>query len=504
MSHPYAAELADIFRHLLPEMALVAIACALFLGGLFKADRLLWGGVALGALVLALILLHVPIEKQLLSGQALYAVPMLSDGLAHFTREIACFAGILLILISWNDMPERQVADHHACLLVIVAGVGLVGCSNDLVTLFLSLEMVSIPTYIMLYLPRNDEASQEAALKYFLLSIFSSALLLFGFSYLYGMTGTTNIAGILNVMRLASSEEMKSTAGLAQVAMLTIAAGIGFRITAVPFHFYAPDVFQGTSTSGAAFLSYIPKLAGFIALVRVFGIVTPGQDVPEAAPPGITLSDQMPTLFWFLAAMTMAVGNILGLLQDNLKRLMAYSSIGHAGYMLVAVASAPYLSPAESPTLGVPALLFYLIAYGTMTLGFFAMLAMLDRPERPVETVDDLAGLAKSHPAVALMVTALMLSLIGFPLTVGFTGKFQIFFGAISVQGTAAWLYPTLALIGMVTAAIGAWYYLRIITVMYLRSSVRPIETPGALASWTALIACVVLTFLLSIFPIRA
>src|ERR1019366_1770636 len=164
-------------------------------------------------------------------------------------------------------------------------------------------------------------------------------------------------------------------------------------------------------------------------------------------------------------------------------------------------ASAPYLTSSDSATNGVAALLFYLIAYGTMTFGFFAVIVMLHRPERPVETVDDLAGLAKSHPAVALMVTVLMLSLIGFPLTVGFTGKFFVFFGAVSVQGPTAWLYPTLAVIGVVNAAIGAWDYLRIITVMYLRSAVKPIEPIGTITGLAALIVCVVLTLVLSVPP---
>jgi NADH-quinone oxidoreductase subunit N len=335
------------------------------------------------------------------------------------------------------------------------------------------------------------------------LSVFSSALMLFGFSYLFGLTGTTNIAGILHVLYNASAEEGKAVSGLAQIAMLTITAGLGFRITAFPFHFYAPDVFQGTSTSGAAFLSYVPKIAGFVAIVRVFGFIVPAGVgmAPERALVGVSLSDQAPNLFWCLAAATMTIGNILALWQDNLKRLMAYSSIAHAGYMLVALASAPFLSASDSATSGVAALLFYLIAYGTMTFGFFAVILMLHRPERPVETVDDLAGLARSHPGIALMATILMLSFIGFPLTVGFTGKFFVFFGAISVQGPVGWLYPTLAVFGVLNAAVGAWYYLRIITVMYLRNAVKPIETAGAIPSMAALILCVVLTLALSIPP---
>jgi len=479
-------------------MVLVFCACLLFIAALFKVDRHTCGVAAIGSLLFALSRdfsfaePHVP-------GDAVFAVPFLFDSLAEWTRILAIVTGAAFILLSWHDMPERQVADHHACVLIIIAGVSLVGASNDLVALFLSLELVSIPTYILLYLPRHDDASQEASIKYFLLSAFSSALLLFGFSYLFGLTGTTNISGILHVLH--GADDSRAVAGLAQVAMLTIAAGLGFRITAVPFHFYAPDVFQGTSTSGAAFLSYIPKIAGFVAIVRVFGLIVPSGVQLGDHLAGMALSDQLPTLFWFLAALTMTVGNFLAILQDNLKRLLAYSSVAHAGYMLVAVASAPYLSRADSATSGVAALLFYLVAYGAMTFGLFAVIAMLHRRERPVESVDDLAGLAKTHPVVALLVTILCLSLIGIPLTAGFTGKFLIFFGAMSVQGPNAWLYPLLALIGMINAAVGAWYYLRIITVMYLRTAVKPIETPGTYPGFATLLLCVVATIALSVPP---
>jgi NADH-quinone oxidoreductase subunit N len=502
MTHPYEHQLADLFAFLHPEMALVFCACVLFIGGLFRSDRNLWGGVALGGIAAAFLLhLMSPAAPKVADN---FGVPLLFDSLALLTRVLALATGVVFLLLAWHEMPEGQAADHHACLLVIIAGVSLVGASNDLVTLFLALEMISIPTYVLLYLPRHDDASQEASIKYFLLSIFSSGLTLFGFSYLFGLTGTTNIAGILQVLYGANAEQGKEISGLAQIAMLTIAAGLGFRITAVPFHFYAPDVFQGTSTSGAAFLSYIPKVAGFVAIVRVFGFIVPAEVSMGDHRPlvGIALSEQAPTLFWFLAALTMTVGNFLALLQDNLKRLLAYSSIAHAGYMLVALASASYLSGPDMPTSGIAALLFYLIAYGTMTFGIFAVILMLNRPERPVENVDDLAGLAKSHPRIALMVAVLLLSFMGFPLTAGFTGKFQIFFGAMSVQSpNAAWLYPTLALIGMLNAAIGAWYYLRIISVMYLRDSVKPIETRGPMTGLAALAICAVLTVVLSVPP---
>lgn len=518
MQHPYAQPLVELFGFLYPEMVLLVCACALFLGGLYKTDRRMWGGVALGGLAIALVLHFViasgPGAQHLRAdSSAVFAVPLFYDSLAFWTRAVALLTGMLFILLSWEDMPERQVADHHACVLVIIAGLSLVGASNDLVSLFLALEMVSIPTYVMLYLPRHDDAAQEASMKYFLLSIFSSALSLFGFSYLFGLTGTTNIASIFQVLYGATGDEPKAIAGLAQIAMLTIVAGLGFRITAVPFHFYAPDVFQGTSTSGAAFLSYIPKIAGFVAILRVLGYVVPsGVTLAGHQGIGMGVSDQAPTLFWFLAALTMTVGNFLALLQDNLKRLLAYSSIAHAGYMLVAISAAPYLSGPYAVSSGVAAVLFYLVAYGAMTFGAFGVIAMLDRPDRRVETVDDLAGLAKTHPFIALGLTILMLSFIGIPLTAGFAGKFLIFFGALftealgappagAVRELHAWLYPTLAVIGVVNAAIGGWYYLRIISVLWLRTAIKPIETRGHVPGWVTLAACVLLTVGLGIPP---
>jgi NADH-quinone oxidoreductase subunit N len=499
MFHPNADALRAQFEFLVPEMLLVAVACVLFLGGTFLTDRRTWNFVALAGLLVALVTLFALPHRQALAGDAIFGVPFVFDGLATLTRALAFAGGILLLLVSWEEVPEKQIPDHQACLLLIVAGTGLIGAANDLAALFLALELVSIPTYILLYLPRHDDASQEASIKYFLLSIFSSALLLFGFSYLFGLTGTTNIAAALQVVYGADPGETALTAGLAQIALVTIVAGLGFRITAVPFHFYAPDVYQGVAASSAALLALIPKIAGFVALVRVFGFVLPEGVAPRAGTIlGMGLSEQAPILLWFLAAITMTVGNLLALLQDNLKRLLAYSSVAHAGYMLVALASAPYVTDGVEG--GVPALLYYLMAYGAMTVGAFAVIAMLHAPARPVETVDDLAGLSRTHPGLALMLAVLMFSFIGIPLTAGFTGKFLIFFGAVSVD-RLAYLYYLLALIGFLNAAVGGWYYLRIVAVMYLRPFVLPILQRGTVAGRTALALCVLLTLGLSIPP---
>jgi NADH-quinone oxidoreductase subunit N len=354
--------------------------------------------------------------------------------------------------------------------------------------------VISIPTYVLLYLPRYDNAAQEAAMKYFLLSLFSSALLLFGFSYLYGLTGTTNLPAGLAALGDVEVGRLPQTA---QVVLVLVVAALGFRITAVPFHFYAPDVYQGTPTVAAALLAFIPKVAGFAALVRLLGYLWIGRNGTA----GLALGEQVPMFFFILAAVTMSLGNLLALLQDNLKRLLAYSSVAHAGYMLIGLSVAPDLQ-GEGTAGGVDAVLFYLVAYGAMTIGAFAVLAYLSTPRRPVDMIDDLAGLSSSHPGVALLMALFLFSLIGIPLTAGFTGKFILFFGAVAAPApNHPWLFRVLALIGVINAAIGAWYYLRVVAVMYLRNPIKPLENtrswPGLATVWI----CAGVTLVLGFYP---
>lgn len=498
----FSQALADTFRHLLPEVVLCIASCVVFLGGTFRANRHLWGWVTLlsfglGVAALAYVS-HFERPTGLQREVALYATPVIFDDLANFIRLIAYLGGVVLLLLSWNEVPDRQAADHHACLLLVMAGTGLVACANDLVMLFIALEMISIPTYIMLYLPRHDDASQEAAVKYFLLSVLSSSITLFGFSYLYGLTGTTNIASMLRSLNMHGGE----MPGIAQVALIMVVAGLGARVTAVPFHFYAPDVFQGAPTIGATLLSFVPKVAGFVALLKVLGFVVPAGIPLRDNHIGMAVSAQTPMFLFFLAAFTMSVGNVLALLQDNVKRLLAYSSVAHAGYMLMALAAAPYLrSTGVAGPDGVQAILYYLVAYGAMTIGAFGVLTYLDSPTRPVETVDDLAGLARSNPVVALAMALFMFSLIGIPLTAGFTGKFFIFFGVMSVPGEQAGFYRTLALIAAINAAFGGWYYLRIVAVMYLRTPLQTPVTRPNVPGLATLWICALLTLGLSVPP---
>jgi NADH-quinone oxidoreductase subunit N len=484
--------LLDVFQQIIPEGILGLAACVLFLGTTFRSDRHLWASVSLLALLAAAIASWLSVPEPA-TREAIFSASLVSDDLAWFVRTVALAAGVLFVLFSWNEVPDRQSGEYFACLLLIVAGLSLTGAANDLITLFLVLELINIPTYVLLYLPRSDSAAQEAAVKYFLLSIFSSALLLFGFSYLYGLGGTTNVPAILETLTGAGREGIPV---ISQVALVMLVAGLGFKITAVPFHFYAPDVYQGTSTVAAALLAYFPKVAGFVALVRVLGFVWPDQGGG-----GLALGVQAPMIFYLLAVVTMSLGNLFALLQDNLKRLLAYSSVAHAGYMLIGLATAPGLR-GEPVAGGVEAILFYLVAYGAMTVGAFAVIAYLSTPQRPVETVDDLAGLSSSHPGIALLMGLFLFSLIGIPLTAGFWGKLLLFLGALAVPPQDhAWLFRILALVGVINAAIGAWYYLRILAVMYLRDSIRPIPEVKSRPQLVGLLLCAAVTLVLFVYP---
>jgi NADH-quinone oxidoreductase subunit N len=519
---------------LIPEIILGAAACVLFLGGTWRAQRHLWGLVALAALLAAGVALSInPVPHFESAGAAdasRYASPVMLDRLALLLRAMSLAGGFVLVLLCWDSMPENRAADYHACLLLMVAGMGLTAAANELVTLFLALELTSIPTYLILYLGKSNSSeggleapAQEAAMKYFLLSIFSSALTLFGFSYLYGLAGTTNLPGLADAFRRAG--ELGATTepnvpsplmGMGMVALVMVVAGLGFRLTAVPFHFYAPDVYQGTTTANAAILSFVPKVAGFAALVRVLGFVLPNlsHEVFTATLARPILREQLPILLWLVAAVTMTLGNLLGLLQDNLRRLLAYSSVAHAGYMLIGLAVAPRLLDAlDAPVDGVDAVFFYLATYGAMTLGTFGVLQYLSLAGHKAETVDDLAGLSRTRPGMALVMVLFLFSLIGIPLTAGFMGKFLLFAGALDVPPspeTTFWppsprtLFIGLALLAALNAAIGGWYYLRIAAVMYLRDPSPLASKAVGNRSWPTLLAiglCAALTLGIGVYP---
>jgi NADH-quinone oxidoreductase subunit N len=323
---------------------------------------------------------------------------------------------------------------------------------------------VSIPTYIFLYLPRRDAAMQEAALKYFLLSVFSSAFTLLGMAWLFGATGTIDFSKMAAGL---SAEAGAHDRLFFYAAAAVLIAGLSFRITAVPFHFYAPDVFQGVSAASAAMLSFVPKAAGFAAILRVLASAL-GPNNVAAAP--------VTNLLAKLALATMTLGYLLALRQHNLQRLLAYSSIAHSGYMLVGLAVGAQLSPVG----GVPALWFYLATYAAVTIGVFALLSSAS-VDRPLATDAELTGLSQTHPTIAMMLAICLFSLIGLPPTVGFTGKLNLFWASWS--SASPWGRPLAAAIAA-NAAVAAWYYLRLISLMYREPA--PGEQPRRIAFWPA------------------
>ena len=483
--------LRESIRLIAPEAVLVATACVLFLLSTFKTARQTAGVVAAAGLALAAIA-HVFVLKP---GDLVGTVtPLLGDRLEVFIRITALASGAILLMLSWNEPNNNRACDYFGCLLVAIAGVSLVGAANDLIFMYLSLEMISIPTYVMLYLPKNTEKSQEATIKYFLLSLMSSAMLLFGFSYLYGLTGTTNITAILAMLPSAAAGD---ATGLATIAIVMVIAGLGFRITAFPFHFYAPDVYQGAPVGVVALLSFLPKVAGFAAMLRLFGPMNAGNASD------FSFARQYMMLIWILAAVTMTAGNVMALLQNNLRRMLAYSGVAHGGYMLIGIAVLPSQGAADSIVNGGQALLFYLIAYGAMTIGAFAVIAYLSSADRPVQAIDDLAGLRETNPCLAALMAIFLFSMIGLPLSAGFLGKFYLFLSALSVKAgpPMGHLFQALVIVAAVNAAIGAYYYLRVIGVIYLRGSFQPKLPTRCTMALLAAVICAAATVIVGIAP---
>jgi NADH-quinone oxidoreductase subunit N len=480
-------QLNDAARLIAPEIVLLATVCVMFLVGPFLVSpsgqaaagvRHRWGGLALAALGTAWLIWFNTDAANVTSG------PFISDGLSWFARGLSLTLGGLLVLLLWNQIDDGHSAEANACLLSIVAGTNLVAASNDLVELFLALELVSIPTYVILYLVRRDRSTREATVKYFLLSVFSSALVLYGMAWLYGSTGTTNFSGIAESLALPDGGESM----IRHVALVLLVAGLAFRITAVPFHFYAPDVFQGVPASNAAMLSFIPKVVGFVALIRLLPLT------------GATITTQLwlpdesaRMLLAILAVATMFVGNLMALRQKHLFRLMAYSSIAHAGYMLVGLAVGDVGAVG-----GTSAVLFYLAAYGLMTLGVFSLLRGAASGDHPLETIDDIRGLSSTHPTTALLLAVCLLSLTGMPPTAGFLGKLNLFLAAWGeTTAVGHWLAGFLAL----NAAIAAFYYLRLVAVMYLEQAADRHARQIDVASWLGGLACTVATLVLFVQP---
>ena len=398
------------------------------------------------------------------------------DASALAAERLTFLGGLILILMSWSTAPKGRFAEYYGCLLIILAAIPIVGASNDLVSMFLGLELVSFPTYILLGIVRNDNAGAEASLKYFLLSAFASCFFLLGVSYLFGFCGSTNLAVIQG-----SFGEGKR---LMALGLLLAICGLAFRITAVPFHFYAPDVFDGTSVTMAGVMSYLPKVAGFVALIRLLGT---GTLSPGAS--GVVI----PVLLG-CAALTMCVGNILAVAQNNLRRMMAYSSVAHTGYLLLALVA--LIRQDASP--GV--MYSYLAAYAAMTLGLFACLGEIEAAGGKSHLIGDLAGMFQRRPAASIGLTVALISLIGLPFTAGFWAKFMVFVGTVADRQTDS-ISMLMGALMAINAVIAASYYWRILSTLYAKSESNvPLRVfrPSLFFAYTI---CTVLTILWFFVP---
>jgi len=477
---------SDTIKLLWPELVLVLLATWIYIGGTIQKGRWWWSLFALASYAVA----GYAVASSLAESNSLSG-PLTLDYLGNTVRWTAILVGVLFTLMLTATTRRELASETIATLMLLICGLMLVGRANDLVFLFVSLELVSIPTYVLLYLGRRDRATSEAAVKYFFLSVLSSSVLLYGLTMLYGVAGTTRLVGPESVQAAlqSSAAGTEGLASLAPFALVLIVAGLGFKMAAVPFHFYAPDVYQGTTNANAGLLAVAPKIAGVVALIRVAVLAMPG------------VAEFGWQLALVLALLTMTIGNVCALWQQNLRRLMAYSSIAHAGYMLIGVAVAMAL---ETPG-GISATLFYLLVYVFASMGMFASLASLGSGEQDVSRLEQLGGLARKHPVVSGAIAVCMFSLAGIPPLAGFWGKFTLFTGAVRVatdsgsQGMSVW-FVVLAVGAAINAAIAAVYYLRVVAVMYFQSS-REEVTSGNLGARGVAIFASGLVVALGVFP---
>lgn len=398
----------------------------------------------------------VPCADALGSG---FANTVIRDGLAVAFENVFLAAAFLCILFSKRFLDRRAIhlAEYYVLVLLATSGMILMAKSGDFITLFLGLELLSICLYVLAGVLRSDRLSIEAAFKYFILGAFSTGFLVFGMAMLFGTFGTTNFALIIAELNRASMPGINPYTLYLGIALVFV--GLGFKVSLVPFHFWAPDVYQGAPTPVTALIATGSKLAGFAALARIFAVTMP-----------FSIEVWGTAIAW-LVVLTMLVGNLMALVQEDVKRMLAYSSVAHGGYLMLG-----FLSQQEQGT-GLGAVIFYAMAYTLMTMGAFGVLILVGRHDRDRRVVSDLNGLADASPTMAAAMTVFLLSLAGMPLTAGFVGKLFLFGSAIQAG------YGWLALIGIVASVISFAYYLRVIVAMYMREPEEPWRLEGASAS---------------------
>lgn len=475
-----ASAIVDKLAYLVPEMILFGATCVVMMLGLSKSASVRKGaaGVSVAALVAA--------------GIAAFLGPAGTEGsmlpqLMMFTKVMIAAVGVLLVLTlvgtvdrTFEEAVSRGRAfdpirsnrgEFYAFVLFSLTGLMLCASADDLIWVFLALELTSLPTYVMVSVSTPRSRSQEAGVKYFFLGAMGAAMFLMGFALLYGAAGTTQLFGDVSIASaLAAERSLTGSIGpIAMAGMILSIIGVSFKIAAVPMHFYTADVYEGAASSVSAYLAFVPKAAGFIVLMLLLATVGWGSGLGEGAGgpgdalamTGGSLPEGVRITLWVMAALTMTVGNVLAWQQSSLKRMLAYSSIAHSGYMIVGLIAGPGSGDGLTSN-GLGAVLFYLLAYGCMNLGAFAVIASLERkrsagePEE-VDSVDALRGLAKTNPLLGWTMVLCGASLMGLPVLLGFFGKLYLFFAGISAGELV------LVVILAINSAIAAFYYLRLV-----------------------------------------
>ena len=477
----------DDFYRVLPEFIVLVMAVLVVIFDLIvpARSRPLLSYLAIAGYAGAIVAAATLYTSDTRAASTTFSGMFIRDNFSVFFEIVFLITGILIVLVTPSYSLKRGIplGETISIQAFSVLGMMIVAASGDLMAIFVGIELTSICSYMLTAFGRNDRGSAEGALKYFLLGIFATAILVYGMTWAFGMTGSTNLAEINKA--IAANPTLATDAGLT-FAMLLMIVGFGFKIAAVPFHVWTPDAYEGAPTPVTAFMSVGPKAAGFAALLRV---------MVQALP---ALAGQWSVVLAVLAVLTMTLGNVVAIAQRSVKRMLAYSSIAHTGYIIVGLASYLNTSSPDKQNDAISSVLIYSLIYVFMNVGAFAILIYVQNRQGGAD-VDDFDGLASWAPLAALAMAWCMISLTGIPPTGGFLGKFYVFRAAID-NG-----YTWLAIVGVLNSAVSAFFYLRIIYTMYFnpvsdeaRARLKP--TNNYLIAACMTIACVAILFL-GIFP---
>lgn len=413
---------------------------------------------------------------------------------------IFLFVSALTVLLSivWVTGENLPAGEFHSLLLFATVGMMLMASGGDLVIVFLGLEILSIATYVLAGFRRTDVRSNESSLKYFILGSFSSAFLLYGIALTYGATSLPGTAGTTNIAEIANRLNQSPYPGLLFAGAAMMLVGFGFKIATAPFHVWTPDVYEGAPTPVTAFMAAGPKAAGFAAFMRVFVFGFPFIVATSNTLVGAQVHALWVNVLVILAILTMTLGNLVAIAQNNVKRMLAYSSIAHAGYALVGFVAAGSTSDPAQRGAALTAVMFYLLTYAVMNIGAFAVVQLIARTGDRRTAVEDYSGIGFQSPVLSFSLSLFLLSLLGMPLTAGFMGKILVFGAAIEQH------YYMLVVIGVLNTAVSAYYYLRLIIVMFFRERLTAWTAPRIPASVGVALAITVFgVLLLGIFPSR-